>query len=205
MDLENTALIIIDMQNDFIHENGAMRKISLEMGVPESALDLSKAPIPNIKKLAEHFRKSRKNVIYVYIAWEADYSDVAIPLSKMPPKVKEVGALVRGSWGSQIIEELTPSESDHMVMKKGYGGFFQTSLDRILRNLGIKTLVLGGIYTNICVETTAREAIAYGYDILLARDATASFDEEGHQATLKVIAAAFGEVVSTEEILKLLV
>jgi len=205
MDLENAALIIIDMQNDFIHENGAMRNISLEMGVPESALNQSKVPISNIKKLAEQFRKDCKNVIYVYIAWEPDYSDVAIPLNKMPPKVKEVGALMRGSWGSQIIDELTPSKSDHMVMKKGYGGFFQTSLDRILRNLDIKTLVLSGVYTNICVETTAREAVAYGYDILLVKDATASFDEEGHQATLKVIAAAFGEVMSTEEVLKLLV
>jgi nicotinamidase-related amidase len=205
IDLENVALIIVDMQNDFIHEKGAMRILSKEMGVPESSLDLSRAPIPNIKKLVEYFRKDCKNIIYVYIAWEADYSDVAIPSSKMPSKVKEMGALVRGSWGSQIIEELTPNDRNHMVMKKGYGGFFQTSLDRMLRNLGIKTLVISGIHTNICVETTVREAVAYGYDIILVSDATSSFDEDGHQATLKVIASGFGEVMSTEEVLKLLV
>ncbi|MBW1854894.1 MAG: cysteine hydrolase, partial [Deltaproteobacteria bacterium] len=85
-----------------------------------------------------------------------------------------------------------------------YGAFFQTPLDRILRNLGIKTLVMTGVATNYCVETTSREAVAYGYDIILVSDATATFDPEGHQATLKVITTGFGEVLNTEEVLNLL-
>ena len=113
-------------------------------------------------------------------------------------------ALLKGSWGAQIIEELTPHETDHMVMKKAYGAFFQTPLDRILRNLGIKILVMTGVATNYCVETTSREAVAYGYDVIMVNDATATFDLEGHQATMKVIATGFGEVMSTEEVLKLL-
>ncbi len=202
--LENVALIIVDMQNDFIHDKGFARKSSLEIGVPASALDLMKAPVPYIKKLAECFRKNGKKVIYIYTAWESDYSDVAIPLKKMAGKAREMGALVKGSWGTQIIEELTPQKTDYMVMKKAYGAFFQTPLDRILRNLGIKTLVMTGVATNYCVETTSREAVAYGYDIILVSDATATFDPEGHQATLKVITTGFGEVMSTEEVLKFL-
>ena len=204
MDLENVALIIVDMQNDFVHDNGFVRKSSQSIGVTKSSLNLLKRPIPYIKKLTECFRKNRKEVIYIYTAWEKDYSDVAIPLKKMSGKAREIGALVIGSWGTQIIEELTPHETDHMVMKKAYGAFFQTPLDRILRNLSIRTMVMTGVATNFCVETTTREAVAYGYDIILVNDATATFDPEGHQATLKVIATGFGEVMSTEEVLKLL-
>jgi ureidoacrylate peracid hydrolase len=204
MDLENVALIIVDMQNDFIHDNGFVRKFSEGVGVPKSALDLLKTPVSHIKDLAEFFRKRGKEVIYIYTAWSPDYSDVAIPLKKMHDKAKENGCLVEGSWGARIIDELTPQRTDHIVLKKAYGGFFQTSLDRMLRNLGIKTLVMTGVATNFCVETTTREAVAYGYEIIFVSDGTATFDPEGHKATLKVIAMGFGEVMSTEEVIKLI-
>jgi ureidoacrylate peracid hydrolase len=202
MNLENTALIIVDMQNDFIHEKGFVNRNSLESGVPSNALDLLKAPIPHIQSLADHFRQKGKEVIHIYTAWAPDYSDVAIPLRKMADKAKEEGCLVEGSWGAQIIEELTPQKSDRIVLKKAYGAFFRTSLDCVLRNLGIKTLVMTGVATNFCVETTIREAAAYGYDIILASDAAASFDADGHQATLKVVAMGFGDVMSTKEIIE---
>jgi len=204
MDLDNAALIIVDMQNDFIHNDGFVRKSSQKIGVLPSSLDLLKNPIPHIRKLAEYFRTHGKEIIYIYTAWESDYSDVAIPLKKMAGKAKEMRALVKGSWGTQIIEELTPQKNDHMVMKKAYGAFFQTPLDRTLRNLGTTTLVMTGVATNYCVETTCREAVAYGYDIILVSDATATFDPEGHQATMKVISTGFGEVMTTDEVLKLL-
>ena len=202
MDLEGVALVIVDMQNDFIHQDGFVRTYSHGIGVPAASLDRLRLPIPYIKTLADFFRKNQKEVIYIYTAWEKDYSDVAIPLRKMADKAKETGALVRGSWGAQIIDELTPHETDHMVMKKAYGAFFQSSLDRVLRNLNIKTLVMTGVATNFCVETTSREAVAYGYKVILVSDATATHDPEGHQATLRVIAAGFGDVMSTDEIIK---
>ena len=204
MDLENVALIIVDMQNDFLDEGGFWRKHSQEINMPASALDLLRQPIPYIKKLADSFRENKKEVVYIYTAWEKDYSDVAIPLRRMADKAREMGVLVRGSWGAQIIKELIPHESDRMVMKKAYGAFFQSSLDSVLRKLGIKTLVMTGIATNFCVETTCREAVAYGYHVILVSDATATYDPEGHQATLKVIAAGFGDVMSTEDVIKLL-
>ena len=204
MDLEKAALIIVDMQNDFIHDNGFVRKSSQGIGVPADSLDLLKKPIPFIQRLAESFRTNGRDVIYIYTAWEKDYSDVALPLKKMGAKAKEMGALVKGSWGAHIIDELAPHPNDHMVMKKAYGAFFQTPLDRTLRNLGINTLVMTGVATNFCVETTAREAVAYGYDIIMVKDGTATFDPEGHQATLKVITTGFGEVMSTDEVLGLM-
>jgi ureidoacrylate peracid hydrolase len=204
MDLKNVALIIVDMQNDFIHDNGFVLKYSEGVGVPKSALERLRDPIPFIRELAEFFRSKGKDIIYIYTAWAPDYSDVALPLKKMRDKAQEAGALVEGGWGARIIDELTPQESDHLVVKKAYGGFFQTSLDRVLRNLGIKTLIMTGVATNFCVETTTREAVAYGYEVIFVNDATATFDPEGHKATLKVIATGFGEVMATQEVIKLL-
>ncbi|MCX5886588.1 MAG: cysteine hydrolase [Proteobacteria bacterium] len=204
MDTEKVALIIVDMQNDFIHDNGFVLKYSEGVGVPKHALKRLRDPIPNINLLSEFFRNKGKDVIYIYTAWAPDYSDVALPLKKMRDKAKEAGALVEGSWGARIIEELKPEKTDHLVVKKAYGGFFQTSLDRVLRNLGIKTLVMTGVATNFCVETTTREAVAYGYEVIFVNDATATFDPAGHEATLKVIATGFGEVMSTKEVKELL-
>ena len=204
MDMENIALIIVDMQNDFIHDNGFILKYSEGVGVAKDALKRLRGPILYIKELAEFFRSKGKEVIYIYTAWAPDYSDVAIPLKKMHDKAREAGCLVEGSWGARIIDELTPEKTDHIVLKKAYGGFFQTSLDRVLRNLGIKTLVMTGVATNFCVETTTREAVAYGYEVIFVSDATATFDSAGHDATLKVIAMGFGEVLSTKEVIKLL-
>ncbi len=204
MDPTNAALIIVDMQNDFLHPDGFVPGYSKEIGVPESAFELLRKPIPNIKKLADCFQARGKDVVYVYTAWNADHSDVAVPLKKMKDKAREAGALVEGSWGAAIIPELSPGKGSHMIMKKAYGGFFRTSLDGMLASLGIKTLFMTGVATNFCVETTAREAVGYGYEIVMVSDATASYDPEGHQATLKVMAAGFGEVMNTEEVIGLL-
>ena len=91
-----------------------------------------------------------------------------------------------------------------MVMKKAYGGFFRTSLDQTLQSLGAKTLFMTGVATNFCVETTAREAVGYGYDIMMVRDATATYDPAGHQASLAVMSAGFGDVMSTTEVLQVI-
>ena len=172
--------------------------------MPENTFELLQKPIPNIKRLADFFHGHDCPVVYIYTAWKADYSDVAIPLKKMRGKAKQAGALVEGSWGTEIISELTPRPESHMVMKKAYGGFFRTTLDETLSNLGSKTLFMTGVATNFCVETTAREAVAYGYDIVMVSDATATYTVEGHQASLTVMGSGFGEVMRTDEVIGLM-
>ena len=203
MSLKDMALIIVDMQNDFVHEDGFSWKYSKQEGQAENPMARLRTPIPNIRKLADTFREKNLEVVYIYTACEADFSDVAMPL-RLITAAKEAGALVKGTWGTKIIDELAPHEQDHVVKKHSYDGFFQTPLDRILRNMGKKRLVFTGVNTNFCVETTVREAVAYGYDITLVSDATTSFDPDGHNATLKVIANGFGDVMSTGDVIKLL-
>ena len=204
MDNKNVALIIVDMQNDFLHQDGFVPKYSREIGVPDNSFELLRQPIPFIKQLADSFHSHDKPVVYIYTAWKPDYSDVAIPLRKMKDRAKEAGALVEGSWGAEIIDELKPHAGSHMVLKKAYGGFFRTTLDQTLQSLGVKRLFMTGVATNFCVETTAREAVAYGYEIVMVRDATATYDPAGHQASLNVMSAGFGEVMSTAEVLQII-
>jgi nicotinamidase-related amidase len=202
MDVNNIALIIVDMQNDFLHKDGFVPKHTRTIGVPENSFELLRQPIPFINKLADLFHSHAKPVVYIYTAWKPDYSDVAIPLRKMKDKAKEAGALVERSWGAEIIDELKPRAGSHLVLKKAYGGFFRTTLDQTLQTLGVKTLFMTGVATNFCVETTAREAVAYGYDIVIVQDATASYDPAGHQASLNVMSAGFGNIMSTDEVLQ---
>jgi len=201
MDKKSTALVIIDMQNDFVHDEGFSKKNAPPDEHGNNPLDVLKEPIPHISSLAAFFRDNNMPVIHIYTACEADYSDVALP-RKVMTKAKEMGALVKGTWGANIIDELAPHPTDHMVRKTSYGGFFQTPLDRTLRNMQVTDLIITGVNTNYCVETTVREAVAYGYEVTLVSDATKSFDLQGHEATLKVIAAGFGEVMSTREVLQ---
>ena len=204
MRIKNPALIIVDMQNDFLHPKGFVPRHAGSIGIPQASFDLLRSPTAAIKKLADHFHGAARPVVYVYTAWETDYSDVAIPLKNMRDTAQREGALVRDSWGAAVIDELTPREGSVLVMKKSYGGFFQTPLDRVLRNRGVTTLFLTGVATNFCVETTAREAVAYGYEIAVVSDATATYDPEGHQASLKVLATGFGDVLTTDEVIALL-
>ncbi len=201
MDFNHSALIIVDMQNDFLHTKGFVPTFSKEIGVPDDTFDLLWKPVPNIKKLADFFHRESRPVVYIYTAWQADYSDVAIPLKKMRGAAQKAGALVEGSWGAQIIDELKPQPGSRLVMKKAYGGFFQTPLDRQLRNLGVKTLFMTGVATNFCVETTGREGVGYGYDVVMVSDATATYTEDGHQASLSVFGSGFGEVMDAEEVI----
>jgi ureidoacrylate peracid hydrolase len=103
-----------------------------------------------------------------------------------------------------MITELIPRPESHLIMKKSYGGFFRTDLDSLLKKLKVKTLFLTGVATNFCVETTAREAVGYGYGVVMVSDATATYTEEGHQASLTVIGSGFGEIMTSEEVIKTL-
>lgn len=198
LDLLRTALMIIDMQNDFLHPDGFVMKHKSLLGFKA---ELMASSIPNVCRLLDEARAKSLKVIHIFGAWEPDFSDAAIPIS-LPPEIEEKNLLIKGSWGAEIIKELTPEKGEYIVCKKGYGAFFQTHLDRLLRNLNIEMLIICGIMTNVCVETTAREAIALGYKIILTSDATATVDEEMHRATLKTIGMFFGEVKSTEEVIE---
>jgi ureidoacrylate peracid hydrolase len=198
IDKDSTALLIIDMQNDFLHDDGYIGKTS------GSAFDLEfrRAAIPYIKRLAQAMRELNVPVIYAQTAFEPDYADLGLPERWRPP-TEELQFAVKGTWGVQIVEELTPQPGDYIVEAKCFDKFLYTPLELILRNKGIKTLVFTGVGTNVCVETTLREATGRGFRAIVTSDGTAAATCEFHDAALKGIGFIFGAVMTCEEVIRL--
>jgi ureidoacrylate peracid hydrolase len=111
---------------------------------------------------------------------------------------------VEGTWGAEIIDELKPSEGEHMVIKKGFGGFANTALDTILRNMGITTCVVTGVTTCVCVSNTVRGGVEHNYRMILVSDAVAEISRETHDSELKTMNRIFADVRTTDDVLEML-
>jgi ureidoacrylate peracid hydrolase len=199
-DLSRAALIVVDMQNDFLHRDGVFGRMAREKPIDIEFLGSS---VPAARRLVEAFRAAGRPVIYIAHVIKPDYSDAAFPHWR-EGALREEGFITEGSWGAAIVDELAPEAGERVVVKKGFGGFDHTELDLVLRNLGIDTCVVCGVTTCVCVSTTVRGAIARNYRAVIARDAVAEVNRQTHEAELQTMARVFCEVKSADEILAML-
>jgi nicotinamidase-related amidase len=177
---ETTSLIVIDMLNDFVRESGSL--------VVPSAKDL----LSNQKELLSKFRDKNSLIVYLTDSHLPDDDE----FDKWPPHA------IRGTWGAEIVEELTPREDELVVPKRRYSGFFGTELDLILRERGIETVIITGVLTDICVMYTSADASARGYDVIVATDGTGSTSSENHEFALNHMKEVHGATLaSTKEII----
>jgi biuret amidohydrolase len=200
----HAALLIIDMQRDFLEPGGFGETLGNDVSRLRSAIE------PNRRLLAE-WRSAGLLVLHTREGHRPDLSD--LPLAK---KVRGHGKitigdsgpmgriLVRGEPGHDIIPELYPLAEEPVIDKPGKGAFFATDLHAILQNRGIKKLIVTGVTTEVCVNTTVREANDRGYDCLVPSDCVASYFPEFQQAGLNMIKAQggiFGWVSDSAKIL----
>ena len=205
-EIDRSALIIVDMQNDFLHRDGSFGHIAREH--PEFNIDMPflVGTIPNVKTLADTFREARKPVVYLAHVLKHDYSDAAFPYRRIGIELASGNRThcVEGTWGAQIIDKLRPRDGEHLVVKKGFGGFApSTPLDTILRNLGVNTCVVTGVTTCVCVSTTVRGGVEHNYRMVLVSDAVAEVSREAHDAELRIMDRLFADVRSTDEVIEL--
>ncbi|WP_181707211.1 cysteine hydrolase family protein [Chthonobacter rhizosphaerae] len=186
---ETVALIVIDMQRDFIEPGGFGETLGNDVALLE-------AIVPTTAALIGLFRRMGWPVIHTRETHAPDLSDC-------PPAKRERGnpalrigdegsmgrILIRGEPGADIIEALYPVEGEHVVDKPGKGAFYATPLTGILKDLGTTHLVFAGVTTEVCVQTTMREANDRGFHNLLIEDATESYFPAFKQATLQMIRA----------------
>ncbi|WP_153978773.1 cysteine hydrolase family protein [Paenibacillus xylanilyticus] len=186
---KNTALIVVDVQNDYCHPDGAISK---------SGIDVSsvKQMMPHLHSLLEAARGSSIPIIFLQTNHE-DATDSEVWLSRFPDGVNPICRT--GSWGANFYE-VTPQANDIIVKKHRYSGFVHTRLESILHTLKIETLIMTGVSTNLCVESTAREGFMLDYHIVLIQDACAAFSQAEHDMTLKTVDTYFGMVTDTAAI-----
>lgn len=204
IDFARTALVIIDMQRDFLEPGGFGAALGNDVSRLRSAVGPCRA-------MLEGARAAGLLVIHTREGHRPDLTDAPPAKVLRGPPDKRIGAcgpmgriLVRGEPGHEIIAELAPAAGEPVLDKPGKGAFYQTDLDLMLRNRGIDTLLVAGVTTEVCVHTTVREANDRGYRCLVLSDACASYFPEFHAVGLRMIAAQggiFGWVSTTGEVL----
>lgn len=176
---EKHAIVVIDMLNDFIPEGSAM-----ECG------EAGRAIIPKIRESIDFAHEQGIQVVHIQEAHRKNDADF---------RVRPVHA-VKGTWGHEFIPELQPDEDkgDYIVQKRRHSAFTFTDFDLFLREEKIDTVVLTGVWTNVCVRSTASDALYNGYNVIALSDGTASKDEDMHRGGLRDM-GIFGDIMTTEE------
>lgn len=197
---EETALLVIDMQNGFCSPQGSLGK----NGVDVSHMHNTIAPV---RKLIEASRRAS-----MLDAWTIQHhypDDVTRGRHRIIPHTLRFGsgpAALVNTWDAEVVDELkslsqAPAE---IIIKHRFSAFFDTRLDTLLRMKGIRTVIISGVSSSLCVETTIRDAYQRDYDVLIAADAIATDSPEAHEESMRTAAKYFGACLSTDKIVQLI-
>ncbi len=182
LDPETTALLVVDMANDFLHEKG-------KMWLPHGH-----SIIAHVRELIDYSRNVGFHVIYINDCHRKDRYDIELD--------KRTEHCIEGSWGAQVVDELKPLDNDLVVNKRRYSGFFQTDLDLLLRENKVKTVIVVGLVTNICVRSTVHDAFFLGYNVIVPKSCVAAVSDREQESSLYDIDTHYGIVIEDLEALK---
>jgi ureidoacrylate peracid hydrolase len=190
------ALLVIDVQNGFVSKGGSYDKLGMDTSN-------YRAVVPKMRELVNLCREVEIPIFYTEATREASGIDLLTRVHRILPKSREeriskVPICVRGTWDAQTIDELKPADTDHVIIKRRDSAFQDTEVNVWLKALGINTLVIAGVDTSICVETSVRDGFNQGYDVILISDATASGNKEDYNRTLQRIGDSYGVVMDFE-------
>ena len=212
IDPAKTAVIVVDMQNDFGSKGGMFDRAGIDIS------GIQRAVGPTAMVLAAARRMGMK-VVYLKMGYRPDLSDLGTSDAKnrmlhlqrlavgqmiKNPDGKEYRVLIRDTWGTDILAELNPHAEDVIMYKHRFSGFYQTDLDRVLKEGGITHLVVTGCTTSICVESTIRDAFFRDYRCVLLADCTSEpiahdAPRSNHDASLLLTELMFGWVSTSEK------
>lgn len=186
------ALIVIDMQNGFCHPDGFMNKIGLDYTTSETAVE-------PIGRLVAAARAAGIPIFFTRYSLNEDYSDAGL-LLELFPAIKDAGGMIRESWDADVVDELKPQPGERVLDKTRYSAFYDTDLEEQLRELDVDTLIVCGVTTNICVESTVRDAFFRDIRVVVPSDGTAAVTPDLHEGALRDFEYGFGRVSTVAEI-----
>lgn len=193
----HTAVLVIDMQNDFCAEGGMMDREGLDVGGVQALAE-------RLPSFLEGARSAGVLVVFVRNVYSTAGNHYLSDAWLEQASRRRAGSYTRypvcgeGSWEGDFYGAIRPRENDPVITKHRYSAFHNTDLDTVLRAHGIRTLVLTGVAANVCVETTAREAFVRDYYVVFPRDGSACYSDQDQEATLRNVDRYFGEVVELE-------
>jgi nicotinamidase-related amidase len=207
IDLEHTALLIVDMQYGSADPAVGAKRYEHAPALAEYRCQRAEIILPNIQRLLGFFRERGRPVIYLTVGYGLpDRGDALHLLRQIDDDLRSrglTGPLVRfGSRENAIIASIAPQPGELVINKTSMGAFNSTPIDQVLRNLSVTTLVVTGVSTECCVATTAHDAADRGYHVLLVEDACRAVTPYLQEASLVIFAAMFGRVATTGEALQ---
>jgi ureidoacrylate peracid hydrolase len=187
------ALIVVDVQNDFVSPEGSAGKRGDDVGA-------AMAMIPNLTVLIDQARKVGFTVVYIRTT-HSDWTDTASWIYRTSQK-SGLNTCREGTWGAEFYDGIAPLPSERVVIKHRYSAFINTDLNTVLKARGIQSILVCGVATNVCVETTARDGYMYDYYVTMIDDCSAAYDAKLHMSTLENIRRHFGLVASSHQIIE---
>jgi ureidoacrylate peracid hydrolase len=192
-DINKTALLIIDVQNDNMTIGGKFEN----SGAVEHAKKQN--VVENIKAISEKAREVGIPVFHNHFVVEKGAKGIGnrAPIFRL---IAETESIVRGTWGAAPVDGVEPKEGDFVLERTRMSAFNGTQLDTLLRGLGIETIIVTGVWTNMAVEHTCRDGADYGYNVVIATDGTATISDEWQDAALNYAMNNIASKMTTEEI-----
>jgi ureidoacrylate peracid hydrolase len=196
----NFGLLVVDMQNGFVSEGGSYDLLGMNT-------EEYRKIIPKTRELIDFCRANLIPVFFTEAIREPSGIDLLTRVHRLLPVTREerlkVPICVRGTWDAKTIDEIRPEDSDHVVIKRRDSAFQDTELRVWLQSEGINTLIICGVDTSICVETSLRDAFNIGYDVILISDATASGISKHYETTLERVRDYYGLVMTVERFFRI--
>jgi ureidoacrylate peracid hydrolase len=195
MDPKTTAVVLIEYQNDFTSDGGSLHEAVKGVMEQENMLQNT---VETVKKA----RALGATIIHAPITFTPDYHELTSNPYGILKGVVDSKSFRKGTWGAEIVQDLTPAPEDIVVEgKRGLDAFASTNLDFILRSRGINTIALGGFLTNCCVESTMRTGYEKGFDVITLKDCTATLSEEEQKLAIEKNYPMFSHPMAHEEFL----
>ena len=178
MDPKTTALVLVEFQNDFTTEGGTLHEAV--QGVMDST-----GMLDNTVNAVAAAREAGATIVHAPIQFAEGYHEITDTPYGILKGVVDSNSFVKGSWGAEIVEHLTPEPGDIVLEgKRGLDAFASTNLDFILRSKGLRTVALSGFLTNCCVESTMRSAYERGFDVITLTDCVGATSQEEHAGAI---------------------